>query len=494
MSQNRFIQPLSWMIISFILLFEASSVQALNIYSLVDEQCNINSGLIINVDQLTVKMMNLEGQYVEVNRDTLNAILVYTTLQNPISKIEFNQGNTSLLKRIYLENTDAPAFTGWPIRFVEALVEFYDLNGESHLVEMDSIFKMESFTQNGIESKLLPNYQEAHFGIQDTLSNCQQKSDSEEPIYPVRIMADKINISEFLSNLEESEIADWASMWSVMPWEIISAMEEAVIDGKVAFSRSGATSKNVNWLSLIVPNDAKIIQEYLSEFKQSGHIPMSLKSFGDDPLYFDSRYDASINWINENNHAVISNGPFLLDSYSPEARTIIITAFADQSYPITAGAWSKFEDVQFPRIVNVDMPSIVVKDETLLIPVMTEDSTRLQYFFTNSEGLTIATGIEEVDENPTILNLPKETTDQLLVGANDLKIFAISDSVLRPDIFRTSFLVVENKGQELPSTTISEPKNTSVQSNNYYIIIIGGVIILGIILYVKNKYSKRVKV
>ncbi|MCH8975274.1 MAG: ABC transporter substrate-binding protein [Thaumarchaeota archaeon] len=295
-------------------------------------------------------------------------------------------------------------------------------------------------------------------------------------------------------HFDESEIADWASMWSVMPWEIISAMEQAVIDGKVAFSRSGATSKNVNWLSLIVPNDAKIIQEYLSEFKQSGHIPMSLKSFGDNPLYFDSRYDASINWINENNHAVISNGPFLLDSYSPEARTIIISAFADQSYPIPAGAWSEFEDVQFPRIVNVDMPSIVVKDETLSIPVMTEDSTRLQYFFTNSEGLTVATGIEEVDENPTVLNLSKETTNQLLVGANDLKIFAISDSVLRPDIFRTSFLVVENQGQELPSTTISEPKNTSVQSNNGYIIIIGGLIILGIVLYVKYKYSKRVKV
>ncbi len=295
-------------------------------------------------------------------------------------------------------------------------------------------------------------------------------------------------------HFDESEIADWASMWSVMPWEIISAMEQAVIDGKVAFSRSGATSKNVNWLSLIVPNDAKIIQEYLSEFKQSGYIPMSLKSFGDNPLYFDSRYDASINWINENNHAVISNGPFLLDSYSPEARTIIIRAFTDQSYPITAGTWSEFEHVQFPRIVNVDMPSIVVKDETLSIPVMTEDSTRLQYFFTNSEGLTVATGIEEVDENLTVLNLSKETTNQLLVGANDLKIFAISDSVLRPDIFRTSFLVVENQGQELPLTTISESQESSPSSNNWYLVIVIGIIGLGILLYAKNKYSKRVKV
>ena len=54
-------------------------------------------------------------------------------------------------------------------------------------------------------------------------------------------------------------------------------MEKAVIDGKVSFSRSGATSKNVNWLSLIIPNDANLIKEYLQEFKEVNHIPISLE-------------------------------------------------------------------------------------------------------------------------------------------------------------------------------------------------------------------------
>jgi len=140
------------------------------------------------------------------------------------------------------------------------------------------------------------------------------------------------------------------------------------------------------------------------------------------------------------------------------------------------------------------MPSIVVKDAALSILVITEDADRLRYFLTNSEGSTVATGIEEIGENPTILNLRKETTDQLLVGANDLKIFAVSDSVLRPDIFRTSFLVVENQGQELPSTAISESQESSSSSNNWYVVIVTGIIVLGILLYAKNKYSKRVKV
>ena len=42
-------------------------------------------------------------------------------------------------------------------------------------------------------------------------------------------------------HFDEAEIASWASAWSSMPWELLSAMENAVIDGKVSFSRSDAS-------------------------------------------------------------------------------------------------------------------------------------------------------------------------------------------------------------------------------------------------------------
>ena len=82
------------------------------------------------------------------------------------------------------------------------------------------------------------------------------------------------------------------------------------MDGKISFSRSGATNKNVNWLSLIVPKDAEIIKEYLQEYKDSKFIPNSLKENTNEQKYYESRYESSIVWIEKNNHAVISNGPF----------------------------------------------------------------------------------------------------------------------------------------------------------------------------------------
>lgn len=296
-------------------------------------------------------------------------------------------------------------------------------------------------------------------------------------------------------HFDESEIADWASMWSVMPWELVSAMEQSVIDGKVSFSRSGATSKNVSWLSLIVPKDSKLIADYLSTFKNSNHIPASLKFFEKNPNYFQSRYDSSIKWIEENNHAIISNGPFFLKNYSPESRTITIHSFDDPTYPLESDLWSEFETVQFPQIESIELPEIVVKGKDLSILIETNNTNRIQYFLTTSEGNIVESGIENIDEKQFILTLSGEKTERFLIGANDFKVFAMSDSVLRPDIFSTSFLVVDNPSQELPKPILSESRQDPLYANNYgFMVIIVGAIGIAILLYVKSKSAaKKIK-
>ncbi|KRO31486.1 MAG: ABC transporter substrate-binding protein, partial [Nitrosopumilus sp. BACL13 MAG-120910-bin56] len=141
-----------------------------------------------------------------------------------------------------------------------------------------------------------------------------------------QIDSDTIEVYVDYWHFDENEIAEWAALWSPIPWEITSSMEKAVMDGKVSFSRSGATAKSVNWLSLIVPKDAEIIKENLQEYKNKEFIPNSLKQNENTQRYYENRYESSIKWIEENNHAVISNGPFYLESYSPESRTIIVKA------------------------------------------------------------------------------------------------------------------------------------------------------------------------
>jgi len=130
----------------------------------------------------------------------------------------------------------------------------------------------------------------------------------------------------------------------------------------------------------------------------------------------------------------------------------------------------------------------------ITIPVYTEDATKIDYFFTNSEGKSVASGSQSIDSGKTNLVLTEEQTAQFGIGANDLKIFAVSESVLRPDIYSASFLAASG-ATELPDIAITEVQSTS-EKNEYTSIaaIVVGVIIVGSILYIRRKRKKSLKI
>jgi peptide/nickel transport system substrate-binding protein len=288
-------------------------------------------------------------------------------------------------------------------------------------------------------------------------------------------------------HFDESEIADWGGVWVVMPWELMYAMEQAVLDGKASFSRTDSQAKGLNWLSLVVPRDAMLLRDYLVEFAESKKMPLSLSAFNNNVEYYDTRYVSAIKWINEKNHAVVSNGPFYLASYSPEARTITITAFDDPIYPFEAGYWSKFEDIAAPKITKIAVPDVVTKNTSVEIPVQTIDSTHLYYFISDATGGQVDEGILEIKNNRSLIPLSEQITAKMNAGSADLKIYAISESVLRPDIYSTSFLVVEQSEEVNSETVLRHDLTTTEDPGNIGIISISaGVLIIGIILYVRK--------
>ncbi|MCV0400375.1 MAG: ABC transporter substrate-binding protein [Nitrosopumilus sp.] len=286
-------------------------------------------------------------------------------------------------------------------------------------------------------------------------------------------------------HFDEGEIAEWAVLWSTVPWEITAAMEKAVIDGKASFSRSGATSKNVNWLSLIIPKDAKIIRNYLQEFKDTKYIPEPLNEENQDREYYQNRYQSSIEWIQTKQHAVISNGPFYLESYSPESRTIKVTSFDDDTYPFKKGEWSQFENIEFPLIKKINIEKSIQRGEEIIFIVETENADKILYFLTDSQGKKIISESLKVVNDNTTIKIHSKDSNQLGIGANNIKIFAISNSVLKPDFYESNFIVTEDK-TELP---VSNNENIEFSKNQpeYGFWIIPIIIFVGIVLYLKKR-------
>lgn len=300
-------------------------------------------------------------------------------------------------------------------------------------------------------------------------------------------VVDKDTIEVYVDywHFDKDEIAEWASLWSSMPWEISAAMEQAVLDGKVSFSRSGAISKNVNWISLIIPNDAQIIQNYLNEFSEKKYMPKGLEVFETNTAYFDDRYITTSEWIKTHNHAIISNGPFYLSAYSPESRTIIVKAFEDQTYPFKLGYWSEFEKTEFPKITSVNLPSIIQRETELVIDVDTKQADSILYFLTDSNNNSISESIN-IDNNFTKIIINNEKIKEFGIGAKDLKIFAISNSVLKPDYYSSSFLIVENN-VELPELDQKDVEFNQNDSFELTWLTVLAIIIIGTITYIKKR-------
>ena len=147
----------------------------------------------------------------------------------------------------------------------------------------------------------------------------------------------------------------------------------------------------------------------------------------------------------------------------------------------------RFEQIKFPKITDVEIPNVVDLKKELTVRIHTDDSSTIHYFISNSEGEIATVGIQSVDSGLSKIVLTEDEVLQLDVGANTLKIFASSEEALRPDVYETSFLVVEGQSQ-LPTVPISEVESSS-EGTSYTGIVLAiiGAIIVGIIVYIRRK-------
>ena len=238
------------------------------------------------------------------------------------------------------------------------------------------------------------------------------------------------------------------------------------MDGKLAYSRSEALAKGVGWYDPIVKEHADLIKEELQKMKSEQFIPAALKGVVSvqDAM---KRYDASINWINNHGHAIISNGAFYLDNFNAAGGTITIKAFRDPSYPFEVGHWSHYESPRLADITSVDVPRIVSIGQPTSVKVNIQVASQpssnatVNYFVSNKDGVVVISGqAQPQNTGEFLIDLTADITSKLSPGPNQIKIFATSNEALRPDISSNTILVLPHTGA---NETINTGQAGSVQ-------------------------------
>jgi len=117
-------------------------------------------------------------------------------------------------------------------------------------------------------------------------------------------------------------------------------MEEAVGRGWAAFSREEADRRGVAWLDLVRDEGLKARLASLAEaFEGQGYVPEPLKGFA-TAEEARKRWAALRAFQAKHGHFLVTNGPYRLEQWSPEA--VVLQVFRDMSYPLGVGSFDAY--------------------------------------------------------------------------------------------------------------------------------------------------------
>ena len=149
----------------------------------------------------------------------------------------------------------------------------------------------------------------------------------------------------------------------------------------------------------------------------------------------------------------------------------------------------------------IELEDAVRQGDEVSIGVETANSDSVLYFLANTQGNIIASDVIELDnadnddsstdKTMTDINISSEISKKLGIGANSIKIFAISESVLKPDFYESSFIVTAND-VELPQSTQDDVRIQEEQSE-YQIVGMASIVIITIIIFgiIVTQYKRK---
>jgi hypothetical protein len=140
--------------------------------------------------------------------------------------------------------------------------------------------------------------------------------------------------------------------WSTLPWHVIALMEEAVSRGWGAFSKSEAARRGVEWLDIV--RSEKMtgrLASLVEAFEREGFRPPAVQSLvtADEAR---RRWAALAAFHKAHGHFLVTNGPYLVKRWSPEAVTL--DAFRDLTYPLGVGSYDAYATPRRGYITGVE--------------------------------------------------------------------------------------------------------------------------------------------
>jgi len=148
----------------------------------------------------------------------------------------------------------------------------------------------------------------------------------------------EVYLNSAASDPEENALV--APPWSCVPWHVLALMEAVVERNIAAFSEGEATRRRIPWLDL-VRDKAQLARmaALIAEFAKSGYRPAALEGLVGAEAATE-RWQALDKFMQGNGHLLVTNGPYQLGSYTPQA--YVFNVIREFTYPVGIGTFDPF--------------------------------------------------------------------------------------------------------------------------------------------------------
>ena len=231
--------------------------------------------------------------------------------------------------------------------------------------------------------------------------------------------------------------ADYYSVFPTVPWELMEGMAQTVVHG------GNVTGNVYSWyelagyeqIDMISPEHLKDVKSSIQTMMDKDYIPAywnGLDEYKPSTDDADARYNATITWMDEHGHFVISNGPFYLESYDPEHFFAILEAFwTDPTYPYEPSYWREnvfitlpvIEDIEAPAAVNIAEPTDVHLNISVTLAGEPAENVTVEIIMRNPEGIVIYTAeAEMVEPGLYRVTIPADVFEGLTPGSYTIEV------------------------------------------------------------------------
>ena len=198
---------LKYILFSCFFIF-TNQIWAVNVHIVSTDTCTYYSGIVVQVDENQMHLLQLNGEVVAINNSDINKVLTTSVSDNPLPAVRLTADLARYIQKFYISDSSSYIYAV-AYQFVADMVFLYDLEGNNHVINYNSIEHISDYIFNTTEQEDIKfkKYKPINLPLKRYFNDCDDNQvELGNTVNISAILNDRMKISSFLDSSNKATI------------------------------------------------------------------------------------------------------------------------------------------------------------------------------------------------------------------------------------------------------------------------------------------------